>query len=42
MNEISAAARAIAVILAIASAFVSVPLMATLLLVFGGIRSDQE
>lgn len=42
MNEISAAARAIAVILAIASAFVSVPLMATLLLVFGGIAAIKN
>jgi hypothetical protein len=42
MNEISAAARAIAIILAIASAFVSVPLMATLLLVFGGIAAIKN
>jgi hypothetical protein len=42
MNEISAAARAIAVILAIASAFVSVPLMATLLLAFGGIAAIKN
>src|ERR1700757_2356058 len=39
MNEITAAARAIAGLLAIASAFVSVPLMATLLLIFGGIAA---
>jgi hypothetical protein len=42
MSEISAAARAIAVILAIASAFVSVPLMAPLLLVFGGIAAIKN
>jgi hypothetical protein len=42
MNEISAAARAIAVILAIASAFVSVPLMAPLLLVSGGIAAIKN
>src|SRR5258708_141075 len=45
MNEICAAARALAVILAIVSAFVSVPLTAPLLLIFGGIaaiRNDSE
>jgi len=45
MNEISAAARALAVILSIISAFVSVPLTAPLLLVFGGIaaiKNDSE
>ena len=42
MSEISAAARALAVILAIASAFVSVPLMAPLLLVFGGIAAIKN
>ena len=42
MSEISAAARALAVILAIASAFVSVPLMAPLLLVFGGISAIKN
>jgi len=42
MNEISAAARALAIILAIASAFVSVPLMATLLLIFGGIAAIRN
>ena len=39
MNEICAAARALAVILSIVSAFVSVPLTAPLLLVFGGIAA---
>jgi len=45
MNEICAAARALAVILSIVSAFVSVPLTAPLLLVFGGvaaIRNNSE
>jgi low temperature requirement protein LtrA len=45
MNEICAAARALAVILSIVSAFVSVPLTAPLLLLFGGIaaiRNDSE
>src|SRR5436190_10502619 len=45
MNEICAAARALAVILSIISAFVSVPLTAPLLLLFGGIaaiRNDSE
>ena len=42
MNEISAAARALAVILSIASAFVSVPLMAPILLVFGGIAAIKN
>lgn len=45
MNEIAAAARALAVILSIVSAFVSVPLTAPLLLVFGGIaaiKNDSE
>ena len=42
MSEISAAARALAVILAIASAFISVPLMAPLLLVFGGIAAIKN
>ncbi|HET7085798.1 MAG TPA: hypothetical protein VFI23_13565 [Rhizomicrobium sp.] len=45
MNEICAAARALAVILSIVSAFVSVPLTAPLLLVFGGIaaiKNDSE
>ena len=42
MSEISAAARALAVILAIASAFVSVQLMAPLLLVFGGIAAIKN
>ena len=39
MNMICAAARALAIILAIVSAFVSVPLTPTLLLVFGGIAA---
>ena len=45
MNEICAAARALAVILAIVSAFISVPLTAPLLFVFGGIaaiKNDSE
>jgi hypothetical protein len=45
MNEIAAAARALAVILAIVSAFISVPLTAPLLLLFGGIaaiKNDSE
>jgi len=45
MNEICAAARALAVLLAIISAFVTVPLTAPLLLLFGGIaaiRNDSE
>jgi hypothetical protein len=42
MNEIVAAARAFAVILAIASAFVSVPLMVPLLLIFGGIAAIRN
>ena len=45
MNEITAAARGLAVILAIVSAFVSVPLTAPLLLVFGAIaaiKNDSE
>ena len=45
MNEICAAARALAVLLAVISAFVTVPLTAPLLLLFGGIaaiRNDSE
>jgi hypothetical protein len=42
MNEISAAARALAVILSIVSAFVSVPLTAPLLVVFGGIAAIRN
>ena len=42
MNEISAAARALAVILAIASAFVTAPLMVPLLLIFGGIAAIKN
>src|SRR5262249_45346710 len=42
MNEISAAGRKLAVILAIVSGFVSVPLMAPLLLVFGGIAAIKN
>ena len=39
MNVISAAARALAIIFAIASAFISVPVIAPLLLIFGGIAA---
>lgn len=39
MNKISAAARACAIIVAIASAFVSAPLIPTVLLLFGGIAA---
>lgn len=42
MNELTAAARAFAVILAIVSAFVTVPLMVPLLLVFGGIAAIKN
>jgi len=42
MNEISAAARALAVILSIISAFISVSLTAPLLLVFGGIAAIKN
>ncbi|HTC82831.1 MAG TPA: hypothetical protein VK683_00695 [Rhizomicrobium sp.] len=42
MNEICAAARALAVILAIVSAFVSVPVTAPLLFVFGGIAAIKN
>lgn len=45
MNEICAAARGLAVILAIVSAFISVPLTAPLLFIFGGIaaiKNDSE
>jgi len=42
MNEICAAARALAVILSIASAFISVPLTAPLLFVFGGIAAIKN
>ena len=42
MNVITAAARALAVILAIASAFVSVPLTPALLLILGGIAALQN
>ena len=45
MNEICAAARALAVLLAIVSAFINVPLTAPLLLLFGGIaaiKNDSE
>ena len=45
MNEICAAARALAVLLAVISVFVTVPLTAPLLLLFGGIaaiRNDSE
>ena len=39
MNKISAVGRALAVILAIASAFVSNPLIVPLLIIFGGIAA---
>lgn len=39
MSKISAASRVIAIILAIASAFVAIPLGAALLLLFGGIAA---
>ena len=39
MTVISAAARALAIIFAIASAFISVPVITPLLLVFGGIAA---
>lgn len=39
MSKVSAAARALAVVLAIASAFVSIPLLVPLLLLFGGIAA---
>jgi hypothetical protein len=42
MNVISAAARALAVILAIVSAFIFVPLMPALLLVLGGIAAIKN
>jgi len=42
MNEMCAAARALAVILSIVSAFVSVPLTAPLLLLFGGIAAIKN
>jgi hypothetical protein len=42
MNEICAAARALAVILSIVSAFVFVPLTAPLLFVFGGIAAIKN
>ncbi len=42
MSELSAAARALAVILAIVSAFISVPLTAPLLLIFGGIAAIRN
>ena len=42
MNEICAAARALAVILAIVSAFITVPLTAPLLLLFGGIAAIKN
>ena len=42
MNEICAAARALAVILSVISAFVSVPLTAPLLLVFGGVAAIKN
>lgn len=45
MNEICAAARALAVLLAVVSVFITVPLTAPLLLLFGGIaaiKNDSE
>ncbi|HWU56099.1 MAG TPA: hypothetical protein VN175_11405 [Rhizomicrobium sp.] len=42
MNEICAASRALAIILAIVSAFISVPLTAPLLIVFGGIAAIKN
>ena len=42
MNEICAAARALAIILSIVSAFISVPLTAPLLLLFGGIAAIKN
>ena len=45
MNVITAAARALAIIFAIASPFISAPIMAPLLLIFGGIaaiKNDSE
>ncbi len=42
MNELSAAARALAVILSIVSAFISVPLTAPLLLIFGGFAAIKN
>ena len=42
MNVITAAARALAIILAIASAFISVPLTPALLLILGGIAALQN
>ena len=39
MNVITAAARALAVILAIASAFITAPLIPALLLILGGIAA---
>lgn len=42
MNVITAAARALAILLAIASAFVSVPATPALLLVLGGIAALQN
>ena len=42
MNEMCAAARALAIILSIVSAFISVPLTAPLLLLFGGIAAIKN
>lgn len=42
MNEICAAARALAVILSVVSAFITVPLTAPLLLLFGGIAAIKN
>lgn len=42
MSEISAAARALAILVAIASAFVSAPMIAPLLLIAGGIAAIKN
>ena len=42
MNVITAAARALAIIIAIASAFISAPMIAPLLLIFGGIAAIKN
>lgn len=42
MNEISAAARAFAILVAIASAFVSAPMIVPLLLISGGIAAIKN
>lgn len=42
MNEMCAAARALAIILSVASAFITVPLTAPLLFVFGGLAAIKN